>query len=70
MIIALYDIMEDIRAWESQILGSVPIHTRKLVLNRITHILCSYQVITSFNQFMFRLKFLFNLKPKLCRVLT
>ena len=41
MKIALYGIMEDIRARKLKCMDSVPIHARKLVLYRIIHILHS-----------------------------
>ena len=53
MRIAIYGIVEDIRVEELNIWEIVQIHTRKLVSNRITNILNSFQVIVSFSQIMF-----------------
>ena len=53
MKIALYGMIEDIRARELKFWNSVPIHIRKLSLNQMRHPLCSSQVIASFSQIMF-----------------
>ena len=53
MRIAIYGIVEDIRVRELNFWEIVQIHTRKLVLNRITNILNSFQVIVSLSQIMF-----------------
>ena len=49
----IYGIVEDIRVKELNFCEIVQIHTRKLVLNRITNILNSFQAIVSFSQIMF-----------------
>ena len=53
MRIAKYGIVEDIRVRELNLWEIVQIHIRKLVLNRITYIWNSFQVIVSFSQIMF-----------------
>ena len=53
MMVALYGIIGNIGVKELKFWEIVQIYTRKLELNRITHIFCSFQVMASFSQISF-----------------